>query len=321
MLTVSASMLSTYKVCPRLYYFRYIENLVPVSMDEKLVAGSGMHIGIAAYYKNNMDRNIAFDYLTAWKNQLWEKYHALPLVAQTDEQADEISDAVDMSYKLLEYYLDFAQVNDAFKVNAIEQDFEVPVWTPDNKVMRGVRFKGTFDGIVTDHNNNVWLLEHKSAASFPQDIVLQLDHQANYYYLAATQLLGKPRGILYNVVRKIKRPNQVKDDIVKRISVIRNEDELLAIKNDLYYTVQNLKKDMPIMQHKFCAGLHCTWRCSYTSLCTAMNAGMDWRYIAEAKYVVEPERESWEDKINAVAKRITEQRVLKEINEGGKSYE
>jgi hypothetical protein len=264
-----------------MFYYNYIEGLVPKAESVRLSVGRGVHIGLAAFY-THMTRAAG---CAAYEE--WVEKEVPQLMA---EQADptELEKSIELGRLMLDAYFDFAAENDSFvplevgKAKAIEASFRVPVWSPDNKRLRGVYQVGRFDGVVRAAAGRIWLLEHKTAKDFPNETYLRLDEQVGYYLLAAWQLFRvQPAGVIYNVIRKVD-PRKARTETVKRFKVLRNGHELLYMRNSLYYAIQTIKKDKVFMPSP---GLHCTWRCAYTQLCVCDHDGSDTSLLKEMFYI------------------------------------
>ena len=77
---ISKSQISTYLICPRKYYFNYVEKLKPEFVPEALAFGAAIHRVVAGYYrhlqnekeiltKNTLLNDFEEDWLTVSKNE------------------------------------------------------------------------------------------------------------------------------------------------------------------------------------------------------------------------------------------------------------
>lgn len=298
--SIHVSGIKEYKTCPRMYYFGRVLELEPIRSNDKLSIGSGFHIGVGAYYQNNRSADVAFRYYDTWAELLRESYNTDGLLVDTAS----LEGMIDDGRRYLGFYLDYAQTHDDFEVYAIEQTFEVPLWTPLDRKLRGVTHKGTFDGLIRDRQGKLWVMEHKTAAAFPSMGELDRDEQAGMYLLAALQLFDEPvYGTVYNVTRKLKTSTRSKDPIVDRFYVMRNKNQLLSLRDNAYHTVQRMRRDDKYLQYVPSPGMHCGWMCAFPSLCEAMNDKDDWRAIANVwfKKRDEESERTWEEKLTRVA--------------------
>lgn len=279
MLEIHASQISTYKTCPRMYRYQYVDRLVPKVESEKLILGKGGHAALQAHY-SGQDAVAAYD---AWAQEQLGRFSA---VAWPDE-LEKIESQLALGRKLVAYYVEWAKRNDGFRVLSAEQQFRVPVWSPKGRKVKGVWHAGTYDGVAEDVYGNLWLLEHKFYNRFPTETELRLNEQAGYYLLAATQLFPDRtvRGVIYTVIRKT-NPDRAKDDVVRRWWVQRNGRELVALRNRLYHAYRAVTTDRTWMPSP---GFHCTWQCAYTRLCLAEDDGSDVQELVDAFYNREEE--------------------------------
>ena len=289
--------ITEYKTCPRMYNYRAIEGLQPKVESPKLRIGTGFHLAVGAYYRSGGNAHHALAICELW--------------AEGNPDAAEAS-AV---RRLVEHYIEFAKANDTFQVCAVEQCFRVPVWTPSGRRSPGVVFCGTFDGVIRDHRGRLALLEHKTARDFPPDVTLALDEQAGFYLLAANQLFGEVVDtVLYNVVRKVD-PQRAKKEMVRRYYVVRNNHELRRLRDRLYYAYLQLKRDKLFLPSP---GFHCGWKCPYTQLCTAEEAGFDVQYLKQEFYEPVGRQPSWVDQLDKLELRLARRTVFACATEDGR---
>lgn len=287
---VHGSAISSYKTCPRMYYYNYVEGLIPKTESAKLSLGRGVHQALAAYYAalgREMSEKAARAAYDEWAKEM-EAVLAMSAIAADDEAAKNIA----LGGAMLDEYLKFAAQNDDFfpylvdGKPAIEVSFRAPVWSPTGQRVRGVWHVGTFDGVVQDSRGRLWLLEHKTAKDFPAELSLRLDEQVGFYLLAALQLFGtQPAGVIYNVIRKVD-PKRAKTDTVKRWRLVRSGHELFAMRDRLYHAVSTIRRDKVFMPSP---GFHCVWKCAYTTLCECDHDGTDATPLKEHFFVKTPD--------------------------------
>ena len=265
---IHASQITTYQTCPRMYRYRYIEKLVPKVTSPKLFLGRAGHAGLAAYYQTGKKEAALEAYRADIERQLNE---IAPEVDLT--QWEQFKQQAELGEKLVDYYVEWAKKNDFFRAIAVEQSFEVPIFTPDGEELPDVKYVGTFDGIVEDVYGTLWLLEHKFYSQVPPYNVLRLDLQAGLYLMAASMLFPDRRfgGIVYNIIRKT-APDRAKNDVVIRHTVVRTVKEIEILKKRLYRIFEVMSNESTYLPHP---GLHCGWKCPYTDLCIAEEEGAD----------------------------------------------
>ncbi len=287
---IHVSQITDYKVCPRMYMFRYVDRLVPIVKSNKLSLGTGIHVGLAAYYTTKSPAT-ALEYFDVW--------------AETEGvDAENLEEITGLGPSMLEAYFEYSRKNDTFQVLSVEQSFRVPIWTPSGHTARAYH-RGTFDGVVRDVWGKLWLMEHKTASQFPSETELRLDEQTGFYLLAATQLYEEqPVGVIYNVIRKVD-PKKARSDVVKRIPVLRNSYELDRLRERLYYSYKRIMQDKWFIPSP---GKHCAWRCAYQPLCVAMEDGSDYKLMEELAYKREEELHSYGDRLETLSRLVRQRK-------------
>lgn len=279
---VHVSQIAAYQTCPRMCYFAHVVGLVPKVESPKLLFGKGIHIGLAAYYDTGQ-RSAAVDAYRTW---LLEEEHRL---TELGANLEHLKEAAEIGELLLNAYLDYADQNDDFVTVAVEQPFVVPIWAPlGDGTLRHYTFmgkpvyhEGTFDGVVRNKYGKLWLMEHKTASSFPSSQMLRVDFQVSFYMLAAQQLYEEEVcGVVYNVIRKV-HPKRARTEVIRREYVSRSAHELKVSVGHLYRATRRMLLDRT---YDPTPGHHCSWKCAYWQLCLCMQDGTDYMTIANSLY-------------------------------------
>jgi putative RecB family exonuclease len=272
---IHTSQISSYQVCPRMYYFAYVKKLVPIVESPKLMFGRGVHKGLEIYYQTRKRE----DALVAYRKWLAEQ--DAPVEETTSENAA-------LGEQLLNSYIDYATKQDTFKTVAVEQQFVVPIWRPDGSPSE-YEHVGTVDGVVRNTiYGDLWLLEHKTARNFPTEFELQLNAQVSHYLLAAQQLFDEQvRGVVYNVIRKV-NPNRAKTPVIMRRLITRTPAELRNTMDQMYRVAERISHDEYFDP---APGFHCSWRCTYQQLCMCMQDGTDYTQLAAQMYRVREDKD------------------------------
>lgn len=281
---IHASQISTFKACPRMYKYQYVDGLVPKATSPKLFLGTGFHAGVAAHYRGQ-DAAQAYETWADMELARLQEYDLDP------EYMQKLYDEVELGRKMLAAYLAFAKREDNFaplSLNgelAVEQRFEVPLLTPRGDVVDDACLAGTFDGVVRDVYSHAWLMEHKTAKQFPTETDLRLNEQAGYYLLAASMLFPNEFlvGVVYNVTRKTD-PATAKTPVVKRWKVVKSPQEIQGLQKRLYYAYKDIQRCLESQIFMPSPGQHCNWRCAYTQLCVAEEDGSDVSQLIDGLY-------------------------------------
>jgi hypothetical protein len=169
--------------------------------------GSAVHAGLADWYLPGLERG---RHPAETFDEALEGDRSFAVTNEEEEK--EYADARELGMSMLHQYTDFYGEDEYWDVIATEEPFRVWIPHPQDKGnKRWLRYVGTWDGVIRDRTSGeVWLLEHKTAASI-SPLHLPLDDQAGAYWAVATATLRKrgvlkPReeiaGILYNFLRK-----------------------------------------------------------------------------------------------------------------------
>lgn len=275
---IRVSQIKAYQTCPRMYYFNYVKRLTPKVENNKLLFGTGIHKGLEVFYRTG-SADEAVRAFNTWLKEQEVRLQGLNADPEHTEEAKRIGVA------LLQEYCIYAKQHDDFVPVAVEQTFEVPIWTPKGKASMMIH-RGTVDLIVEDKYGKLWLGEHKTARDTPSALELQLNFQASVYLLAATQLYDRPiSGVVYNILRKVD-PKRAKTPVINRMLVPRTAIELANTSNQLYAWARRMLTDKDYLPS---SGRHCSWMCAYSSLCQCMQDGTDYNDVAEFMYDVRKE--------------------------------
>lgn len=294
-LCVRVSEVNAYITCPRMYYFAYVENLVPKVESPKLVFGRGIHEAIAVYYTTGSPQKA----VDAYRDWLSERQNELK--AYGSAAYGLLKEAEEIGEPLLRAYIAYAEKHDDFIPVGIEQRFAVPMWymTDSGEPVqlefegRPVYHVGTFDGVVRNKYGKLWLMEHKTASVQPSFKVLKVDLQIGFYTLAARQLYGEDVcGVIYNVLRKA-HPKRAKSPVIHRELLSRTDYEITQTVNIYGRMVLRMLSDRI---YDPTPGHHCSWKCAYWQLCLSLFDGTPLEHIINDLYerkreVVESEDE------------------------------
>lgn len=233
-----------FKTC-RLQWL-YKQSYEPTTLPENLEFGTAIHKGLEAYYDPNHIDFVSRDHaaVLAFKAKNQEQLKDHPY----SEEIDTIEDyegREELGIGMLSYYTrNYAPHNDDFKVIAVEWDFEVPVYVPDEynisknpfsannwfqalnssgfENVNGqlyfhgnpVVYQGTIDMIV-EKDGELFIVDHKTRRAFKDSTFhLDVDTQISSYAWAASQFLQKPvTGIIFNELKKNypKKPRVLND--------------------------------------------------------------------------------------------------------------
>lgn len=207
-LEVRTSERRTFKRCQYKWLWRYKEELVPLTESAPLWFGTAVHLALAEWYKPGSERgeHPAVTFAKALDNG--EVKHG----DLTDpEKLAEFTEHHEMGVDMMKRYVDTYGTDEQWEV--IQPELPFRVWFPSPFETHWLRYLGTIDAVVRNkETGEIWLVEHKTAASININH-LPLDDQAGSYWALAQVILRKMgllgadeviAGIMYNFLRKAK---------------------------------------------------------------------------------------------------------------------
>jgi RecB family exonuclease len=202
----SASRINTYKTCPRLYYFKYIERLEEPK-HILTIMGSALHKSIENYYEKGIPPQATFT-KEFYNGVSYAESQQLGIVgkdspAQVVMLGRSIVDAIDWGFKPI----------------ALEKSFEFPFPNKENPVCI---LRGVIDMILEDDI----IIDHKSSKVQPSKKKLSENYQFTLYAWAYRELYGRlPQKVYWHHLRT---QNLIEADVLTDF-----EEKLTNIVNDV----------------------------------------------------------------------------------------
>ena len=224
---ISPSSLTAFSSCKQQWKWGYVDGYRYMGRNFALDVGSGVHIGLADFYRNNNDPTEAFG---EWVDDQVEKTKGFMQVGGEDiEKAlqsdlDSLEEVRKLGDHMLTEYLNWFAA-ESMEVLAVERRLERPIpgtdWT----------FVCIIDAVVRDHakGGRVYVLEHKTFSRF-EEWFLSLDQQfVGEAWVAELLVDGPIAGVIYNGLRKLAPGSTSKTNPFERrfISVNRAQIEFL----------------------------------------------------------------------------------------------
>ena len=215
MLEMRTSERRDLKSCAQKWYWGQVEGLRPHRDANPLWFGTAVHTALAEWYIPGTERGT---HPVETFNKALDGERSV-LVTNEDEEQEYV-DARAMGVDMLTHYVEHYGLEPNKEYIAPEWQGSVTMKRPAEK--RGLftlpelrfRYHFTYDGVYRDlETGEVWLDEHKTAASFWDDF-LPLDDQAGSYWAIANEKLRRAgilpegtdiAGIMYNFLRKAVR--------------------------------------------------------------------------------------------------------------------
>jgi hypothetical protein len=243
MLEMRTSERDSLKKCAQQWYWSQVEGLEPVRAANPLWFGSAVHEALADWYLPGKARGPhpaeTFTKVLEGERQM---------IVGSEEQEAEYVDARELGVDMLTRYVDEYGQDPTWNVVATERKLSVIIPRPKRKLFgteipslkRWLRYRMTWDGIFRDETTGeLWLMEHKTAASIMLEH-LPLDDQAGSYWALATQLLRKSgdlrpdeeiAGIRYNFLRKAMADQRPRNELGQYTNLPKKQHYVDALIN------------------------------------------------------------------------------------------
>ncbi len=214
--TTSASQLTAYSMCPRLYAMRYVYHVDPEFRSLNLALGSATHGAIGWYFEEKLAGRIpSFDDA--------DRIAAADLLAETSgvrmRWKDATPDSLELKAKALvcTYLTKFGDQD----VVAVEQRFEVDIEDPETGEALPRPLVGYFDLLVRTKNQEIVEIKTTASAWHPKSLERHL--QVGSYITAANAMHGGPAHVSVHAILKQKTPR------VEEYHVERGEYDKLSL--------------------------------------------------------------------------------------------
>ena len=181
MQTESNSSLSTFRDCPRLYKYKYVDMLVSGKTSESLNLGLLGHNAMEIYYKDG-----------------WPA--ALEMLINLDADDQDKVLRIGKVRALLKGYVDYYGPKDFTKILEVETEFSIPMINPEtNRRSTKVQLVGKIDLIASKGAEN-WLIDHKFKGQVGERDFWSINSQMDLY-LNAFKDKYNCKGIIWNIIR------------------------------------------------------------------------------------------------------------------------
>lgn len=286
------SEMKTFRRCRRKWWLSSVRGLQPLGHDFNRPTGIGnrVHSALAAWY----DPVKPQDPVAFMKAGVARDLEVYP------EASVEITKEAELAGIMLEGYMQWLEeegIDRGFKVIAAEGAREAPLY-------EGVTLLAKLDArIIHEERQDIRLaLEHKTVGDLSTPLpLLQLDTQLLTEHLVEFLALkeeGKEgeaaQGVLYNMLRKVKRTARAKPPFYGREEVRHNVSEL----RNHWYHVLALARELQDAERRLSAGesphevaypnptRDCRWDCPFFGVCTLFDDGSDPEAALAANFIV-----------------------------------
>lgn len=244
-----------FRVCRRRWFLNTVKRLVPSGGVPHFWFGNLMHYALEHYYLGQKDGDADPEQYAREAFDLYVRDSladiSLELGFLWDSAADEYNDMVGMGRGMLEgYFLMERETGGIGKVIEVERRYKVPIRSLNGRALpRSPLLTGRFDLLVERDNGDIWVVDHKTAASRHNSAHLDLDDQLTGYAYVYWRATGKiPRGQVYNVLlKKVPGPpKRLKD--AKDGTPVLSRDKAQATTYS-YYRAELRKLGLPLRDY------------------------------------------------------------------------
>lgn len=268
---ITHSERQTFLACQMKHHFNYEELLVSTRKTPALWVGTYVHLGLDAYYSGMADFLAITE--AAIDADIAKFKEDFPGMWPEDEEQLE-KDKVLVLTMLTGWPVFIAEhdLDREFEIVATELQFEMRLPTP-NGGQSHCNFRGKVDGVAKHiPTGNLFLMEHKTAKQVGDSYInqLQLDPQVPAYMAGIRECYGyETIGCIYNILRQQSPGPRVRAPLFYRELVWRNETEIAAQLDNLYWVYRWSTRPgrIPVPNPSI---MTCN-SCSYTTLCLEDN--------------------------------------------------
>lgn len=249
--TTSASQLTAYTMCPRLYAMRYVYHAEPEFRSLNLALGSAVHGAIGWYFEEKLAGRIP-------TLEGADRIVAADLLAETSgvrmQWKDETPDTLEQKAQaLVRAYLGAHGDQD---VVAVEERFEVDIEHPETGETLPRPLVGYFDLLVRTKNQSIVEIKTTSKAWHPKSLERHL--QVGSYVTAANALHGGPALVSIHAILKQKSPR------VEEYHVERGECDQLSFW--FYFAAREIEAAIAAGHYPPSPGHNC-FECEFAKSC------------------------------------------------------
>lgn len=254
---------SAFKRCPWRWHQAYNRGLVPNNpRADARWFGTGIHLCKAEWYVPGFERGR--DMHETWDEYAKDSFARVAAQSLVDEeyQRDWV-DANELAHAMIDAHLARYGTDPSWEVIAAEQRFNVRIPHPANPARAVVRYVGTIDLILRDHDqvkgDQMWLDDTKTAARIYTHHLPLLEQPASYvavgtHTLREQGLIGpkeRIKGIIFDFMRKAMpdtRPRNENGEATNKpikkhyVAAILDESVAFVVDNPAFPDVKDLMK-------------------------------------------------------------------------------
>jgi len=267
--------------CRLKWYWTYKQGYRPIERNRNLALGTGIHLGLEAYYGHKTDPVAAFQ---AWADR---EINSIP-----DGWPDEIAKMYEirqLGTAMLTGYVEHYRGKDHFDVISTEHTITRPLPDPNTGEDSPYHVTVRLDGVIRDHRSGrLMSLEHKTYSRidpkhFPLDHQFTLQVWCGQYLAESLGLEEEVVGVLYNGLRSAMPSSRTTAPLFERHFIDRNQRQISVQLHRAYW--QKWEFDQPGFQiYPQPQKMKCGW-CDMQDACAAYQKGEDYKLLLDTIYV------------------------------------
>ena len=305
LIPISNSELQCFKSCKRRWWLAYYRGLRPQKTKSvgPLALGTRLHAALEGYYADN--RNLVEEYKRLLAIDRAE-------LLATEQDTDKFDTEGELGRVMLEGYVNWLEETGADSgLEIVGAEKKVSALLMNDKV----ELRGKLDLRVKRKVDNVRLfLDHKSVATF--DSITRTAHmseQGMMYQLLETLSTqeGEERcdGLIYNMLRKVKRTANSRPPFYERLEVRFNKHTMRSFWSRIHGTITDMLRVREQLDkgadHTYVAypspTQDCTWKCEFYAVCPLFDDGSAAEELIEAYYTKDDPYQRYEQEEKTVA--------------------
>jgi RecB family exonuclease len=255
----------SFRTCRRRWYLENIERYQPkTQVAWYLLFGDIMHAALDVYYRPKRGTtqpprdlkktlrafNNAWAEKDAWLREAYAGFYEMGIEEEWEEHRVR-------GETMLTYYHTFDRTRPFFDEVidvAVEDRAWIDILTPDGDHIDNFPLLSGRIDLVVQRSDGIWIIDHKTLASAPNDRALDVDDQLTAYCYIWWRLTGEiPRGVIYNVLLKNppKPPRVLADGKLSRDKAQRTTFELyMAAIEALGYDPKDYEEILKFLSEK-----------------------------------------------------------------------
>jgi hypothetical protein len=296
--------------CRLKWYWTYKQGYRPIERNRNLALGTGIHLGLEAYYGHKTDPVAAF--------QAWADREIAQVPTGWPDELAKMYEIRQLGSAMLEGYVKHWRGRDNFDVIATEHTITRPLPDPTTNGEQDSPYHVTvrLDGVIRDHHTGrLMSLEHKTysridPSHFPRDHQFTLQVWCGQFLAESLGLDEEVIGVLYNGLRSQMPGPRVSSPLFERHFIERNQRQIDVQLHRAYWS--KVEFDRPGLEIYPEPQMIKCGRCDVSEVCESYMKGEDYRQILDTKYV---KRGSSSQAVAAERQQVEE--VITTVQENG----